>query len=97
MNQKELEGYAAKLDATGIRFAKSIGAKGNLESLQDIPWAQVITRVMSLTGWRITEEREEKMPRICIAPGCDNFVAPGHMHCGFKDCTYVSGEESDES
>ncbi len=59
MTTKQLAEYEERLEATGLHFARSIGAGGNLERLEDVRWAVVITKVMSVTGWRITEDDEE--------------------------------------
>ncbi len=61
MTKAELEQYAEKFEATGLHFAKSMGHKGNLTHLEDIPWDQAIVIIMSLKGWRITEESEAKV------------------------------------
>ncbi len=58
MTTQELAAYKERLENTGLHFARSIGASGNLERLEDVRWAVVIAKVMSLTGWRIVEDAE---------------------------------------
>ncbi len=55
---QQLADYEERLEGTGLHFARSIGAHGNLERLEDVRWAVVIAKVMSLTGWRIVEDAE---------------------------------------
>ncbi len=59
MTTQELHGYAERLEATGLHFARSIGKDGNLERLEDVPWGAVIIQVMQSRGWRITEDAED--------------------------------------
>ncbi len=58
MDGNQLADYERRLRATGLSFAKGVSHDGgaNLGELEDIPWGAVILRVMSMTGWRITDD-----------------------------------------
>ena len=58
MDRVLLEGYAARLQDTGLNFARGTSHDGgaNLAQLVDVPWDQAIVRIISLTGWRVVDE-----------------------------------------
>lgn len=69
MTRAELEGYAARLRATGLSFARDeVDRSGNRVALIDVPWDQVILKVMRLTGWRIVEETPKPVTTLRLEP-----------------------------
>lgn len=59
MNRADLERYAKKLDATGLRFARrERDGSGNVHAIQELDWQAVILRMARDAGWTLVEERE---------------------------------------
>ena len=69
MNAVELSSYAARLDATGLRFAYcQLDGSGNVVRLVDVDWQTVIGTLMALRMWRVVDDAEEPRGEATVVP-----------------------------
>ena len=60
MDAKTIRLYAARLAASGLHLARTEhDGSGNVLRLVEIPWESALPKIVSLTNWRIIDERHE--------------------------------------
>lgn len=62
MDRATVQAYAARLDATGLKCARSEMSGGNRIGWLPVDWESAIVRLMTATGWTIIDERTQVDP-----------------------------------
>lgn len=56
MTASEIAAIAARLEATGLTFARGeLDRSGNRTALVPVPWESALVRILGMTGWRIAD------------------------------------------